>query len=342
MTNVIEPLHQIDLKPQESGGVMVQFLLLSLIRDLVVSMRMKMYLSEVYGEGGIYAKVVAASIANDIPIYTLETKAPKFIDAEFEKHRMLSSNSSSSRAIPFKELDEIYIPFDIRKNQKGMQGYERVPERDRILFQGDMVSLFGKTFYWLHKYFSKVIHKQHLNRYLEPWMYQKKVVTATEWDNFFRLRLAPDAQPEIQELAKCMKEAMAQAEPKILYLGQWHLPYVPEYDKDGNPSYYDDPTIAIKCSVARCARVSYMNHDNTEPNIDKDLELADMLLENGHMTPFEHQATPMRPGCLSANQPIILSYFENGITHIDVKGNRWSANFRGWVQNRQLPTNEKE
>ena len=81
------------------------------------------YLSEVYGKGGIYAKVVAASIANDIPIYTLETKAPKFIDAEFEKHRMLSSNSSSSRAIPFKNLDEVYFPFDVRENQKGMQGY---------------------------------------------------------------------------------------------------------------------------------------------------------------------------------------------------------------------------
>ena len=28
--------------------------------------------------------------------------------------------------------------------------------------------------------------------------------------------------------------------------------------------------------------------------------------------------------------------WEDGITHIDRNGNFWSANFKGWVQNRQL------
>ena len=37
---------------------------------------------------------------------------------------------------------------------------------------------------------------------------------------------------------------------------------------------------AIKCSVARCARVSYLNHDNENPDIDKDIALADMFVSS--------------------------------------------------------------
>lgn len=40
------------------------------------------------------------------------------------------------------------------------------------------------------------LHKQIANRLLEPFMWAEVVVTATEWDNFFKLRLAHDSQPE--------------------------------------------------------------------------------------------------------------------------------------------------
>jgi thymidylate synthase ThyX len=294
-----------------------------------------MYLSEVYGQGGIYAKVVAASIANGTPIYTLETKAPKFIDAEFEKHRMLSSNSSSSRAIPFKPLAEVYLPFDIRKNQKGMQGYEKLEGEDLEKFQADVKSacdfmheqLFSE--YWDYPDWSKVVHKQHLNRYLEPWMFQKKVVTATEWSNFFNLRLAPDAQPEIQELARCMLAAMSQVKPVELEVGQWHIPYVPMSE------WYDIPDDElIKCSVARCARVSYMNHDNTDPDIEKDLALYDMLLESKHLTPFEHVVSPMEITKITDFND--LKTLNKGISHVDREGSLWSGNLKGWYQYRKI------
>ena len=44
-------------------------------------------------------------------------------------------------------------------------------------------------------------HKQTVNRLLEPFSHINVVVTATEWDNFFGLRLHKDAQPEMRELA---------------------------------------------------------------------------------------------------------------------------------------------
>jgi thymidylate synthase ThyX len=293
-----------------------------------------MYLSEVYGQGGIYAKVVAASIANGTPIYTLETKAPKFIDAEFEKHRMLSSNSSSSRAIPFKELGEQYIPFDIRSEQKGMQGYDTSIYVEN--FADDVgylyMSTFGRVSSWAGK-----IHKQHLNRYLEPWMFQKKVVTATEWDNFFNLRLAPDAQPEIQELARCIKQAMEQVKPKELSYTGWHLPYVLNTDTYPNKKGIEallTQEDAIKCSVARCARVSYMNHDNTDPDIEKDLALYDMLLESKHLTPFEHVVSPMEITKITDFND--LKTLNKGISHVDREGSLWSGNLKGWYQYRKI------
>lgn len=309
-----------------------------------------MYRSEVYGKGGIYAKVVAASVANDIPIYTIETRAPKFIDAEFEKHRMLSSNSSSSRAIPFKELEDIYLPFDLRKKESGMQGHERLSDYDTALFGGFISGIYGDIIGYFKRRdgWQTIIHKQHLNRYIEAWMFQKKVVTATEWDNFFNLRLHPAAQPEIQELARCMKEAMELAEPIKLRLGEWHLPYI-NIDEtndvfDGDTWQYPELCLdeQIKCSVARCARVSYLNHDKSDPNIEKDLALADKLLNDGHMTPFEHQATPMKYTECDVyydhydNSRTITGDWESGITHVDKDDNYWSANFRGWIQNRQI------
>ena len=286
-----------------------------------------MYLSEVYGQGGIYAKVVAASIANGIPIWTIETCAPKFIDAEFEKHRMLSSNSSSSRAIPFNpSYTPDYLPFDLRVAQSGMQGDYQVDSDIGSNFVGWIEEKYQELIAGLFEY-KEYIHKQHLNRYIEAWMLQKKVVTATEWDNFFNLRLAPDAQPEIQELARCMKEAMNNSGSlEKLSIGSWHAPYIKSWEHD-SWSHIE----VKKASVARCARVSYMNHDNSSPDIEKDIALHDMLLSAGHMTPFEHQATPMDDLYTDLDVD-----WQPGVTHQDRLNRQWSANFCGWIQHRQL------
>lgn len=183
------------------------------------------------------------------------------------------------------------------------------------------------------------LHKQIVNRVLEPFQWIKVIVTATEWDNFFKLRLHPDAQPEIQELARCMQEAMNNSIPEVLQPGEWHLPYV-ENDSVLTMSCYGKKEHLlqdmIKCSVARCARVSYLNHNNSSPNVAKDVELADQLLEAGHMSPFEHQGTPMSydsEGITRVWQEV--GGWDKGTTHMDTQGNLWSGNFKSWIQNRQ-------
>lgn len=191
-------------------------------------------------------------------------------------------------------------------------------------------------------------HKQIVNRLLEPFSHINVVVTATEWDNFFTLRDHPDAQPEIMVLAQAMKKAMAESTPTLLKEGEWHLPYIsqqdrkdicltipfPVFDEGKVITKVEDRGIiidreylqkAIKCSVARCARVSYLTHDAKPPVIEKDIDLYDKLIVSvpAHASPCEHQATPDK------------KYYE----FLHVEG--WDApelhgNFVGWKQHRKI------
>jgi thymidylate synthase ThyX len=263
----------------------------------------------------------------------MELNYPRFIHSEFMTHRMFSRNASSSRAIPVEKMiaavsSSPAIPIHWGKNQAGMQAREELTEIEIDVVKSDW-NYASKRMTEIATLMSEMdLHKQIVNRILEPFQWIKVIVTATEWDNFFKLRLHKDAQPEIQELARCMKIAVDESIPVELQPGEWHLPYVDlgDFDDSGDPI-----PEAIKCSVARCARVSYLNHDNSAPDISKDIALADMLLESGHMSPFEHIATPMD----FVKDTFELAW-ENGVTHKDRDNNFWSGNFRGWVMYRQL------
>lgn len=288
----------------------------------------------------ISASVIADSISpNDLRLITLQIKAPKFLDAEFEKHRMLSSNSSSDRAKPLAKMLSIepYIPEKVYINQAGMQGKEEI--KDLTYFHKAVKNLYQCTTYFCNSW--KDVHKQHINRYLLPYAYQDKVVTGTiDWFKaFFKLRIHPAAQPEINNLATKMKEAIENSEPRSLKNGDWHLPYVTEKECKELPLIE-----LIQCSVARCARTSYSNHDGSTPDPIKDQTLyKDLLMpptngdippedEPRHLSCFEHQATPMKRS-FGFN---LADMTEKGITHMSADGNLWSANFRGWIQYRKL------
>ena len=239
-----------------------------------------------------------------------------------------SRNASSSRAIPVsKMLEQVRnspaMPIHWGKNQPGMQAKEETHHMGIAI--NSWKNAAEDAVHWAEVLsIDAEVHKQISNRILEPFQYIKVIVTATEWDNFFKLRLHKDAQPEIALLAKHMKEAMDGSVPEQLKHGEWHLPYIQVEDctKTTTDNF-------VKLSVARCARVSYLNHDNSTPDIGKDIALYDKLLEAGHMSPFEHQASPMR-------QDSFNMHAEDGITHEDIYGNLWSSNFRGWLQYRNM------
>lgn len=208
-------------------------------------------------------------------------------------HNCFSRNASSSRAVPVERtiqniLNDPWVPSDVYKNCKGMQGKDIVNEDDYDIFCEEWQDAAFKAIEVAHKMIDNGFHKQHINRILEPFTKIKVIVTATEWSNFFDLRLSPDADPEIQHLAKAIKMAMDAVSNTYIYInahGGRTLPYVNVDEMDA----IDDLRILTLISAARCARVSYLNHDGSKPDILKDLTLAKRLIDSGHMTPFEHQ-----------------------------------------------------
>ncbi len=277
------------------------------------------------------AKIIADSISeHGIRITTMELCYPLIVHAEFMTHRMFSRNAASNRAIPTHRIIEqvesgAFYPTHWGKNQPGMQADDKLTGDDLREAHDIWTESVTNSVKSAQKLNVTGLHKQIANRVLMPYQYIKVIVTATEWDNFFKLRLHPDAQPEIQELARCIMKAMDYYTPIELEHGEWHLPYVVAEDcvKTTTDNF-------VKLSVARCARVSYLNHDNENPDVEKDIALADKLLQAGHMSPFEHQATPMKR----------YAWFDenwvDGTTHMTRDGVFWSGNFRGWIQYRQL------
>ncbi len=119
----------------------------------------------------------------------------------------------------------------------------------------------------------------------------------------------------MQALAWAMADAYYAEKPIGLMAGEWHLPYIdwssPEARaaclaareaagkplEPGGVRRRDEAEALmltlVKASVARCARVSYLNHDGSTPDIVKDLALYEQLVGNVplHASPAEHQAT---------------------------------------------------
>jgi hypothetical protein len=190
-------------------------------------------------------------------------------------------------------MEDKWFPI-FMKNQPGMQA--------DICLEGD--ELKAAELAWLSAKFNALryadrlnvigVHKQLVNRVLEPYSKIKVIVSATDWDNFFSLRIAPDAQQEIQELARAMKNAISSSKPMKLDVGQWHLPYIREDEEGWSVS------MLKQLSSARCARVSYLNHDGKRDNV-KDVELFYQLVKSRHMSPFEHVATPCSTDTQTSN-----------------------------------------
>lgn len=296
---------------------------------------MSVYKSEVKGKGCISAKVVEYSVSETgQEIVTYELEYPRFIHGELMTHRVLSRNAMSSRAVPIEKMMEQVknnpaMPIEWGINQKGMQAkevYEKGTSKYRraVSFWEDAAESAVREVEWLHKL---GLHKQIVNRPLEPFQVMKTVVTATEWDNFYDLRTHEDAQPEFRELARCMKTAREVAFPTELKAGEWHLPYVE------NSSLGLDT--ALKVSASCCAQVSYRLLDDS---VDKALMIYDKLVTSKpvHASPFEHQATPVVQS--TEPEPMHTWFDQKGVTHVDRHSSPWSGNFKNWIQYRQLLT----
>ena len=267
---------------------------------------------------------------------------PRFFHSEVLTHRVFSRNAASSRAIPVKRMiDDIRqncaMPIFWGKNQPGMQAKEElddiVKRREIVVspvgngldpYKLTVTDKHAAKHEWLaardsaikhaEKMLELGVHKQIANRILEPFMHMTVILTGTEFENFFALRAHPDAQPEFQELAYKMLDIYQLSQPKKLKAGEWHIPFGDKLDETRLTELYYQTAIPreelkLRISVARCARVSYLNFEGKD-DYNKDIELSETLSSSGHWSPFEHSA-------------MALSTSE------------YSGNFKGWKQYRK-------
>jgi thymidylate synthase ThyX len=287
-------------------------------------------------------KIKASIIADsynpclDSRVTTFELEYPRIIHAELLTHRLFSRNSASSRAIPVSKVIDMVeqnpaMPVHWGKNQPGMQAKEEIQDTEaaRLLWIAAAKSAVAHA-----RVMQDIgLHKQVINRILEPYQWMKVVLTATEFNNWFWLRNHPDADPTIKALAEVMIDAYLNSIPNHLKPSQWHMPYVRTETSDVSQAFFDEGNNeitleqALKLSSSCCAQVSYRKNDTS---IDKAEVIYDKLIKSEpcHASPTEHQCQA------------ILNF--EGVTHVDKFGNAWSGNLRGWVQHRQLiPNNVK-
>lgn len=244
---------------------------------------------------GVSAKCIADSKYRDTRLITLEIELHRFILPEANTHKALSRNYQSSRAIPIlRQLEQIAndpaMPVYYGKDQAGMVAGEELEGRDLELAKMIILGMRDACLNGVKQLHKLGLHKQVSNRYVEPWMWTKGVITATHKDfqAMFKLRRHFAAQPEIKALFDVIYDAVEASKPVKLEEGQWHLPYCTE----------DDIKLihAIQISASCVAQVSYRKLDDSLEKATKVYDMLNLPIDGvypedpPHFSPTEHIA----------------------------------------------------
>lgn len=280
-----------------------------------------------YGDGKEWARVVLDSIGpHGVRVVTVEARYWRMIHSEIMTHRAMAKNAASSRAIPFRKFAEAintdpFVPEFMGVEQKGMQAGDELDDTARAKASAVIRNLWIEALVAVEKLNQLGLHKSIINRYLEPWSYTTTLITATEWANFFRLRIHPKAERHFDKVARLIREAIRRSEPRVLQVGEWHTPYIREQERKVlelgrpgigtdahdagailglSPAYIagrDVQNLLCRASAGRCARLSYLTHDGKR-DFGADIELCRKLIdpkhddgsddETIHSSPLEH------------------------------------------------------
>ena len=252
----------------------------------------------------IDAKVICDSVnpVNNKRLTTFQIRIPRMILAELNTHKCLVKSFASSRAIPSRILrsevwNDPFIPVYWGKSQKGMSAEVELDgwRKSVAKFLWLSASKSAVMFHWMME---KVgLHKQTCNRVIEPWLSVTGVISGTEWDNFFKLRCSPMAQPEMRKLAEKMRDAMNASVPRELSVNEPHLPFI---DEEERKKFSLDEQ--IKVSVARCCRTSYNNMLGKKSQPEEDIKLFERATSHEHWSPCEHQGFVPKEGRITKDK----------------------------------------
>lgn len=305
-------------------------------------------------ETNIVAKVVCDSISEQgVRLTTFEVEAPRIILAEINTHNAISKNCSSTRAITLsKAVEQIeqngFTPLYWGKKKTGMSAEQEISKT--FSAKGFWENAKRNAITSVENLDNIEVHKQISGRLLEPFQMVKQVLTATDLDNFFNLRIHPTAQPEILMLAYKIYKALQESVPFELKAGEWHLPYVvTTRDNEGGIMYVDSlkETHYVEYSLEQAKRISssccaQTSYRKTDDSLTKADDVFDKLVKADvlHSSPMEHQATPIKQPCyVTGVNELHPETWQDGVTHMNKQGQLCSGNLRGWVQYRHLLPN---
>jgi hypothetical protein len=231
----------------------------------------------------IKVRVAADSTCQGRRILTLSCDYPRFIHPQVMTYGLIRKSTSSSRAIPVKRQLELmeggafYVPEKLSKNQPGMGSKEELSEYDNALAL-DLIEAHLEASKRLVAQLGELgVHKQHANRYLEPFLITRCTMTGAveAFEHLIRQRdVDHEVQPEMRALAVAIKEAISDSTPVAR---GFHIPYFEGTDPKMADVFY---------AVARAARDSYLREDVSEEFMSK----LKSLWDEGHLGPFEHVA----------------------------------------------------
>lgn len=242
---------------------------------------------------------------------TIVARFPRFILSEVNTHRVFSRNSASSRArslaVTIAEvMEDPVIPL-FTANQRGMSGKLLSGEEliraqnlwmrardsavasaltlmtgksvapDDVLLGGwrSILDFYKESIYPGGDLSVPTVHKQNANRILEPFMWHEAVISSTEWENFYWLRISEHAQPEIVVLARLVQGALADA--PVVTNSLFHDPFAQEMFG----------LTRLVESAGHAAQVSYRS---VLGDVRNTIRVAQSLADNAHYSPFEHPA----------------------------------------------------
>jgi hypothetical protein len=196
-------------------------------------------------------------------------------------------------------IEDPYIPRTFGVNQKGMQHAEILQGKDYELAKNIWLSARDKAIILAKMLSNKDglnVHKQIVNRLVEPWMWITVCVTgdAGAWSNYFALRCHPDAAEAIADQAYMAQLAYFKSEPKELIPGMWHTPYITDEDDLKIRMVHDLWLQRKEISIGRCARTSYLTQEGKR-DFSEDIKLFERLRDSVpmHASPFEHVCEAM-------------------------------------------------
>ncbi len=164
-----------------------------------------------------FVKLERIEYVGERETYDIEVDGPyhNFVANGFVVH---NSRTARVRAMPTKKmieraLDNPAMPVEWGVNKAGMSASEILTEEQAELAKEEWLRARDSAVQHVRALQEFNVHKQVINRILEPYMWHTVIVTATEWENFFSLRLAENAQPEFRVAARLMFDVKGLSDP---------------------------------------------------------------------------------------------------------------------------------